>query len=166
MDYRELKKSIQVQSRSLFDLSCAYEENCLSSTAARYVIYPHLFQRTLMRFTSRFWNRGTAPFVPIKEKGHWIWHDCHAHYHSMERFSDYDLIGLLFVGYVFRLKVTFRYLVMKVIFCLLVPKFFNHSIIGALAFVELVFIAKKFKIFSFSLSLLKRKKRKTYLVIL
>ena len=55
---------------------------------------------------------------------------------------------------------------MKVIFCLLVPKFFNHSIIGALAFVELVFIAKKFKIFSFSLSLLKRKKRKTYLVIL
>ena len=98
MDYREIQKSIRVQSKPLFDLSCAYEENCLSSTAARYVQFPHLFSRTLLRFTSRFWNRGTAPFLPFKEKGDWIWHECHQHYHSMERFTDYDLTSMYHVN--------------------------------------------------------------------
>jgi len=91
MDYRELKKSIRVESRTLYDLSCAYEENCLSPTAAHYIHFPHLFERTLLRFTSRFWNRGTDAFLPRKAKGDWEWHQCHQHYHSMERFSDYDL---------------------------------------------------------------------------
>ena len=146
MDYRELKKSIQVQSRSLFDLSCAFEENCLASTAARYTMYPHLFQRTLMRFTSRFWNRGTAPFVPFKKKGDWIWHECHAHYHSMERFSDYDLIGcyVLVMFYVLCFSIESN----EEICCVRVPKLFNHGIIGALSLMRLVFIAKKFEIFS------------------
>lgn len=93
MDYRVVKKSIRVESRGLYELTCAYDENCLSSTAAHYIHYPNLFHRTLLRFTSRFWNRGTDSFEPDVSKENWQWHTCHRHYHSMERFTDYDLIG-------------------------------------------------------------------------
>ncbi|XP_057307160.1 lysyl oxidase homolog 3A-like [Hydractinia symbiolongicarpus] len=92
MDYRLVKKSIRVESRGLYELTCAYDENCLSSTAAHYIHYPNLFHRTLLRFTSRFWNRGTDSFEPDVSKENWQWHTCHRHYHSMERFTDYDLI--------------------------------------------------------------------------
>lgn len=88
-----MKKSIRIESRSLYELTCAYEEGCLSSDAGRYMQYPHLFDRRLIRFTSRFWNRGTDSFRPNVNKDDWNWHQCHAHYHSMERFTDYDLIG-------------------------------------------------------------------------
>ena len=93
MDYREMKKSMFIESRPLYELSCAFEEKCLSSTASYYIHYPHAFSRTLIRFTSRFWNRGTSDFVTNVKKDDWEWHDCHAHYHSMERFADYDLVG-------------------------------------------------------------------------
>ena len=110
MDYREMKKSMFIESRYLYELSCAYEEKCLSSTASHYIRYPHVFQRTLIRFTSRFWNRGTSDFVTNVNKDDWEWHDCHAHYHSMERFSDYDLIGeyppILFLSTISHLRTN------------------------------------------------------------
>ena len=94
MDYRQIKKSMRIESISLFRLQCAYEEKCLSNTAQHYIAYPFLFERTLIRFTSRFWNRGTTDFRPNVAKNRWEWHDCHNHFHSMERFADYDLTGM------------------------------------------------------------------------
>ena len=38
------------------------------------------------------WNRGTADFLPKSARNQWEWHACHAHYHSMENFIDYDLL--------------------------------------------------------------------------
>ncbi|XP_066934900.1 lysyl oxidase homolog 2B-like [Clytia hemisphaerica] len=92
MDYRQMKKSMRIESVSLVNLQCAFEEKCLSNTAKNYITYPFLFERTLIRFTSRFWNRGTTDFRPNIAKNHWEWHDCHSHFHSMERFADYDLV--------------------------------------------------------------------------
>jgi len=94
MDYRYLQKSVQLQSESLMELGCAYEENCLSGSAVYYINYPNYYYRTLLRFSSRYWNRGTANFIPNISKRDWTWHSCHQHYHSMERFSDYDLIDV------------------------------------------------------------------------
>lgn len=90
-DYRQLKKSIIVQSKSLWDLTCAYDEGCLSSDASNYVQNPTYYERVLLRFTSRMYNRGTEPFRPAQSQEKWEWHSCHSHYHSMERFSDYDI---------------------------------------------------------------------------
>merc|ERR1712168_1546964 len=50
--------------------------------------------RTLLRFTARFWNRGTADFRSNNNKEFWEWHRCHQHFHSMERFADYDLTDM------------------------------------------------------------------------
>lgn len=91
MDVLELRKSIQLDSRTLYSLSCAYEENCLGSDAKYQMWWPDRFNRTLMRFSARFWNRGLTDFRPNIRKTYWKWHDCHQHYHSMERFADYDL---------------------------------------------------------------------------
>ena len=41
---------------------------------------------------TRVWNRGTADFLPKSARNQWEWHACHAHYHSMENFIDYDLL--------------------------------------------------------------------------
>ena len=109
MDYREMKKSMFIESRPLYELSCAFEEKCLSSTASYYIHYPHAFSRTLIRFTSRFWNRGTSDFVTNVNKDNWEWHDCHAHYHSMERFADYDLVG----KYLHTMHMNFKQSVFK-----------------------------------------------------
>ncbi|XP_066927214.1 lysyl oxidase homolog 2B-like [Clytia hemisphaerica] len=95
MDYREMKRSMRIESRPFNELTCAFEEKCLSSSANNYYwyqAYGHAMQRTLIRFTSRFWNRGTSDYRPDVHKDRWEWHDCHAHYHSMERFADYDLV--------------------------------------------------------------------------
>lgn len=97
-DYRQMKKSIIIQSKPLFDLTCAYDEGCLSSDASNYVQNPHYFERLLLRFTSRMYNRGTQNFLPFQTQDKWEWHNCHNHYHSMERFSDYDLTGKCFLA--------------------------------------------------------------------
>merc|ERR1712168_75862 len=91
MDVGELKFSMHVQSRSLKMLGCAYEEHCLAKDAVHQWYWPERFNRTLLRFTARFWNRGTATFFPSNKKSLWQWHQCHQHYHSMSRFSDYDI---------------------------------------------------------------------------
>jgi len=91
MDVAELKNSITIESKTLQSLSCAYEENCLGSDAKYQMWWPDMFNRTLMRFSARFWNRGTDDFRPNVRKTNWKWHHCHQHFHSMERFADYDL---------------------------------------------------------------------------
>jgi len=93
MDYFYLAKSFKVTKPLLAQLVCAYDEGCLASSAAFYMnTYPEHHTRKLLHFSARFWNRGTASFRPDVKKDDWEWHSCHAHYHSMERFSDFDLI--------------------------------------------------------------------------
>ncbi|XP_065071306.1 lysyl oxidase homolog 2B-like [Rhopilema esculentum] len=93
MDYFYLKDSFQVENPYLAQLACAFDEGCLASTANWYMhTYPEIYTRKLLRFSARFWNRGTADFITNVKKEDWQWHDCHAHYHSMERFADFDLI--------------------------------------------------------------------------
>ncbi|CAJ0923654.1 unnamed protein product, partial [Ranitomeya imitator] len=48
--------------------------------------------RVLLRFPQRVKNRGTADFLPVKPRHSWEWHSCHQHYHSMDSFSQYDLL--------------------------------------------------------------------------
>ena len=93
MDAEYLKTSIKYESDILELLQCAYDEGCLASSASLYIHRPQLYHRGLLRFSSRFWNRGTDNFLPNVNKEDWEWHDCHQHYHSMERFADYDLKG-------------------------------------------------------------------------
>ncbi|TNN89286.1 Protein-lysine 6-oxidase [Liparis tanakae] len=50
--------------------------------------------RVLLRFPQRVKNQGTADFLPVKPRHEWEWHSCHQHYHSMEAFSNYDLLDV------------------------------------------------------------------------
>ena len=94
MDYAYLEKSFRISQPYLVELVCSYDEGCLGSSAAIYMhTYPESYTRKLLRFSARFWNRGTSEFLPDIRKEEWEWHQCHAHYHSMERFADFDLIG-------------------------------------------------------------------------
>jgi len=39
-------------------------------------------------------NYGLRDFTPVLNRNEWIWHQCHAHYHSFEVFVEYDLLSL------------------------------------------------------------------------
>uniref|UniRef100_A0A3P8RRG4 Lysyl oxidase homolog n=1 Tax=Amphiprion percula TaxID=161767 RepID=A0A3P8RRG4_AMPPE len=71
----------------MYALRCAAEENCLSSVS-------DLDYRVLLRFPQRVKNQGTADFLPTKPRHEWEWHSCHQHFHSMEAFSNYDLLDV------------------------------------------------------------------------
>ncbi|XP_069555436.1 lysyl oxidase-like 5a [Brachyistius frenatus] len=76
-----------IQRVQMYALRCAGEENCLSSVS-------DLDYRVLLRFPQRVKNQGTADFLPVKPRHEWEWHSCHQHYHSMEAFSNYDLLDV------------------------------------------------------------------------
>uniref|UniRef100_A0A3P9KSN4 Lysyl oxidase homolog n=1 Tax=Oryzias latipes TaxID=8090 RepID=A0A3P9KSN4_ORYLA len=76
-----------IQRVQMYALRCAAEENCLSSVS-------DLDYRVLLRFPQRVKNQGTADFLPQKPRHEWEWHSCHQHYHSMEAFSNYDLLDV------------------------------------------------------------------------
>uniref|UniRef100_A0A667XDV6 Lysyl oxidase homolog n=1 Tax=Myripristis murdjan TaxID=586833 RepID=A0A667XDV6_9TELE len=76
-----------IQRVQMYALRCAAEENCLSSVS-------DLDYRVLLRFPQRVKNQGTADFLPVKPRHEWEWHSCHQHYHSMEAFSNYDLLDI------------------------------------------------------------------------
>ena len=50
-------------------------------------------QRSLLRFTAKIENRGWDHFRPNTPRRGWQFHQCHRHYHSMETFASYDLLG-------------------------------------------------------------------------
>uniref|UniRef100_A0A3Q4HQM0 Lysyl oxidase homolog n=1 Tax=Neolamprologus brichardi TaxID=32507 RepID=A0A3Q4HQM0_NEOBR len=82
-----------VQRAQMYALRCAAEENCLSSSAYHPSV-SDLDYRVLLRFPQRVKNQGTADFLPVRPRHEWEWHSCHQHYHSMEAFSNYDLLDV------------------------------------------------------------------------
>ncbi|XP_015254734.1 PREDICTED: protein-lysine 6-oxidase-like [Cyprinodon variegatus] len=82
-----------IQRVQMYALRCAAEENCLSRSAYHPSV-SDLDYRVLLRFPQRVKNQGTADFLPMKPRHEWEWHSCHQHYHSMEAFSNYDLLDI------------------------------------------------------------------------
>ncbi|KAL4000496.1 neurabin [Sarotherodon galilaeus] len=82
-----------IQRAQMYALRCAAEENCLSSSAYHPSV-SDLDYRVLLRFPQRVKNQGTADFLPMRPRHEWEWHSCHQHYHSMEAFSNYDLLDV------------------------------------------------------------------------
>ena len=100
-DIKELARTLPrgVKTFPTVALRCAYEENCLSSSAESAFNNTRLgraglgHSRRVMRFSAKVHNIGTASYRPYLSKNAWKWHSCHAHFHSDEEFAFYDLIG-------------------------------------------------------------------------
>ncbi|XP_027022679.2 protein-lysine 6-oxidase isoform X1 [Tachysurus fulvidraco] len=84
-----VQTSTYIQRVPMYNLRCAAEEHCLTSSAANARDYD---TRILLRFPQRVKNQGTADFLPNKPRYAWEWHSCHQHYHSMDEFCHYDLL--------------------------------------------------------------------------
>uniref|UniRef100_H3C3I8 Lysyl oxidase homolog n=1 Tax=Tetraodon nigroviridis TaxID=99883 RepID=H3C3I8_TETNG len=80
-----------IQRMQMYALRCAAEENCLARSAYGPNVRDIDF-RVLLRFPQKVKNQGTGDFLPVKPRYQWDWHSCHQHYHSMDAFSNYDLL--------------------------------------------------------------------------
>ncbi|XP_038573523.1 protein-lysine 6-oxidase-like [Micropterus salmoides] len=83
-----------IQRMQMYALRCAAEENCLARSAYGPAVRDIDF-RVLLRFPQKVKNQGTTDFLPVKPRHQWDWHSCHQHYHSMDAFSNYDLLDVV-----------------------------------------------------------------------
>ncbi|XP_030016674.1 lysyl oxidase-like 5b [Sphaeramia orbicularis] len=83
-----------IQRMQMYALRCAAEENCLARSAYGPNVRDIDF-RVLLRFPQKVKNQGTTDFLPVKPRYQWDWHSCHQHYHSMDAFSNYDLLDTI-----------------------------------------------------------------------
>lgn len=86
-----IQASAYAQRVPMYNLRCAAEENCLSSSAYTSSVRDY-DTRMLLRFPQRVKNQGTADFLPNRPRYSWEWHSCHQHFHSMDEFSHYELL--------------------------------------------------------------------------
>lgn len=93
MDIHTFKKSIKIDTHPLHHLKCSFEEGCLAPEVNEIWGRSGYHSRHLLKFTSRFVNKGAVSFRPNLDKSSWEYHTCHEHFHSMETFAVYDLIG-------------------------------------------------------------------------
>lgn len=87
---RSLQSNPYVSRQYLISLRCAQEEKCLARSAQG--LHPYSF-RSLLRFDSLTMNYGRVDFTPNLPPGSYVWHSCHRHFHSFERFIDYDILN-------------------------------------------------------------------------
>ncbi|KAK0147704.1 Protein-lysine 6-oxidase [Merluccius polli] len=80
-----------IQRMQMYALRCAAEENCLARSAYGPTVQD-IDYRVLLRFPQKVKNQGTADFLPVRPRHQWEWHSCHQHFHSMDAFSNYDLL--------------------------------------------------------------------------
>lgn len=90
MDIHSFTESIKIDIHPLNHLRCSFEEGCLAPDVKNFWGRKN---RHLLKFTSRFMNKGAVTFRPNIDKSSWTYHKCHKHFHSMETFAIYDLIG-------------------------------------------------------------------------
>uniref|UniRef100_A0A667YPL6 Lysyl oxidase homolog n=1 Tax=Myripristis murdjan TaxID=586833 RepID=A0A667YPL6_9TELE len=83
-----------IQRMQMYALRCAAEENCLARSAYAPTVRD-IDYRVLLRFPQKVKNQGTTDFLPVKPRYQWDWHSCHQHYHSMDAFSNYDLLDVM-----------------------------------------------------------------------
>ncbi|KAL9983471.1 hypothetical protein ACROYT_G005651 [Oculina patagonica] len=97
LDTDALKEEMRLDFQPLHALQCAFEENCLAKSAdvlfrPENSRYNRFNRRSLLRFTAKIENRGWDHFRSNTPMSGWEYHQCHAHYHSMETFASYELL--------------------------------------------------------------------------